>query len=126
VLYSDLNTSFIIHPVLLDIRPVTDIDAVKSSVRNLVLTSYRDRMFHPEIGTNISRLLFENVNIFTAMSLQQEIEHVLLTHESRVTDIVVQVVDDSERNAYLVTITFRVTFSPESPTEVSFYLTRIR
>jgi phage baseplate assembly protein W len=125
-LYADLNSSFIVHPILRDIRPVTDIDAVKSSVRNLVMTSYRDRPFHPEIGTNISRLLFETANVFTAMSLRQEIEHVLATFESRVADVTVQVVDDSERNAYLITIGFRVTFAQESLTEVSFYLNRIR
>lgn len=126
-LWSDLNLAFVVHPILMDLRPVTDAEAVKNSVRNLVCTSYFERPFHPEIGSNIGKLLFENVNVFTAISIRQEIENLLGEQEPRVTDVVVKVSDDSDRNAYQVTIGYRITQKPEMQTQsLSFYLSRLR
>jgi phage baseplate assembly protein W len=117
--------AFIVHPVLNDIVPLYDIDAIKNAVKTLVLTSRFDTPFHPEIGTGISRLLFESVDPFTALSLKQEIENVLLKYEPRIVYPQVSVFDDSDRNAYQITITFAIAFAPTSPIEVSFYLNRI-
>jgi uncharacterized protein len=125
VLYADLNTLFVVHPVLKDIKPVTDIDAVKNAVKNLVLSSRQDRPFHPELGCRITDMLFENASPFTAMSIRQEIEQVLIDHEPRINQIVVGILDDSDRNAYQVNISFNVIYD-NTQQEISFYLNRLR
>jgi len=60
--YSDLDLNFTIHPVKKDInRHVGDM-AVINSIKNLVLTNHYERPFQPDIGSNIRRLLFENMD----------------------------------------------------------------
>ena len=124
-LYADLNTLFFAHPVLKDIKPVTDIDAVKNAVKNLVLSSRYDRPFHPELGCRITEMLFENATPFTAMSIRQEIEQVLAEHEPRINQVNVEILDDSDRNAYMVNISFNVIYDNRQA-EISFYLNRLR
>lgn len=125
VLYADLNTLFFEHPVLKDIKPITDIDAVKNAVKNLVLSSRFDRPFHPELGCRITEMLFENATPFTAISIRQEIEQVLLEHEPRINQVDVEILDDSDRNAYVVNISFNV-IADNREAEISFYLNRLR
>lgn len=125
-LYSDLPINFKdVHPNLKDILPLRDIDAVKQSVISLILTNQGERPFQPDIGSNITRLLFEPADVFTASAIQREIHAVLKRFEPRVTNIVVQVFDNSDRNAYDITIGFQIIFS-EEPQEVNFYLERLR
>ena len=85
--YSDLDLTFIIHPVLRDIRPITDIAAVKNSIKNIVLTSFYDHPFHPEIGSGVRALLFEPASIFTALSLKDEIQRCLGKFEPRINNV---------------------------------------
>ena len=59
--YKDLNLNFSANPVTGDVATVTDVIAIKRSVRNLLLTNHYDRPFHPEIGSNVPHLLFENL-----------------------------------------------------------------
>ena len=68
VLFSDVPLEFITHPNTRDIRPLTDINAVRQAVKILVLSNYTDRPFHPELGGNVTRYLFENANKFTAVA----------------------------------------------------------
>lgn len=124
-IYADLNTFFYVHPVLNDIKPITDIEAVKASVKNLILSSKYDRPFHPELGSGINQLLFENASVFTAMSIRQEIERVLSDYEPRIDQLKVEIFDDLDRNAYMVTIGFNVIYV-NAETEITFYLNRLR
>ena len=66
--YKDLNLNFSANPVTGDVATVTDVIAVKRSVRNLLLTNHYDRPFHPEIGSNVPHLLFENLNPVTGFA----------------------------------------------------------
>jgi phage baseplate assembly protein W len=124
-IYADLNTLLYVHPVLNDVRPVTDIEAVKNSVKNLVLSSRYDRPFHPELGCRITEMLFENASPFTAMAIRQEIEQVLAEHEPRINEVSVEILDDLDRNSYLVNISFNVIYDNRGA-EISFYLNRLR
>ena len=125
-LYTDLPINFKgVHPNLKDIIALKDIDAVKQSVKNLILTNHGERPFQPEIGSNITRLLFEPADTFTASAISREVKAVLKRFEPRVTNITVQVFDNSDRNAYSITIGFTVVFSDEAQ-EVNFYLQRLR
>ena len=75
--YSDIDLNFTIHPVKKDInRHVGDM-AVINSIKNLVLTNHYERPFQPDIGSNIRRLLFENMDTITASSIEREIEQTI-------------------------------------------------
>ena len=59
-IYKDLNLDFQQNTATKDIQKIEDVESVKRSVRNLVSLNYYEKPFHPEIGSNIRGLLFEN------------------------------------------------------------------
>ena len=122
--YSDLNLSSALHPVYKDFLPSLDIDAVKTSIKNLVLTNSYERPFQPEINGKISELLFENAGPFVALEIKDRITALVTRYEPRVANLSVDVVDDVDANSYFVSIRFTVINNREA--ELTFYLTRIR
>ena len=124
--YSDLSLVFDdVHPNTNDIPKKRDFEAVKQSVKNLILTNYGERPFQPGIGSNITRYLFEPGDPFTAVSIKQDVLKVLKEHEPRVNGVTVFVSDNIERNAIEITIQYNVIFSPQRQ-EVQFFLERLR
>ena len=113
------------HPGTEDLSSVKDLDAVKQSVKTLVLTNFNERPFHPEIGSNVTALLFEPADAFTANAIKEEIIYVLKKYEPRTNGHTVEVSDNSDRNAYEVTIGFNMIYSPNRE-EITFYLQRLR
>jgi len=123
--YADLDLSLIPHPNKKDIIPMTDIDAVRNSIKNLVLTSRYERPFQPELGSGVSGLLFENSSPDTIFLLKEYVREVVSNYEPRVSDLRVLVEDDSDNNAYYITIAFNV-ISVDTEADVQLYLERIR
>ena len=107
-LYSDLNLNFNKNPATKDIAKLKDVEAVKRSVRNLILTNRFERHFHPEIGSDIRALLFENMTPTIQTLLTDRIKDVLDTYEPRavLNDVIVSA--DMDLNQYGVTIKFYV------------------
>ena len=124
-LFADLPLDFIAHPNTKDIRPITDIQAIRQAVKILVLSNFSDRPFHPELGSNVTHYLFENPDRFTAVAIRDEILRVIRRKEPRVTNPKVEVQLDEEYNRLLVTVIFQIR-NTNTRTEVSFYLDRIR
>ena len=123
--YSDLNLNFTRNPATGDVARLTDIEAVKRSVRNLVLTNQFERPFHPEIGSSVRALLFENVTPLNAILLEDRIREVIINFEERAQITNVRVIDDADRNGYRVIINFQVLNSVENVT-ITEFLQRLR
>ena len=123
--YVDLDLDFTRHPVTNDVVKITDVDAVKRSVRNLINTNHFERPFHPEIGGNVRALLFENMTPLTALNLQRKIEEVLSNFEPRakITQIIAD--PDMDRNGYRLEIRFYV-IGIQNPITVETFLERLR
>lgn len=128
--YSDLDLDFIAHPTTKDVVKKKGFDAIKRSVRNLVLTNFYDRPFRPGIGSNAQKILFDNINPFTAIFLRDAIEEVIVNFEPRVklredenNGIVVNVNPDN--NGYDVTISFTI-INTGAPVTFSLFLERLR
>ena len=102
-----------------------DFDAVKTSVINLVMTKYYERPFHPEIGCNVTAMLFENMTSITAMSIQRSIQDVIQNFEPRAKLQSVVATPDYDNNGYTVSITFYV-LNIAQPQTVTFFLERLR
>ncbi len=124
-LFADIPLDFIAHPNTKDIRPITDVQAIRQAVKILVLSNFADRPFHPELGANVTRYLFENPDSFTAAAIRDEILRIIKRKEPRVRNPKVEVELDEEYNRLLVTLIFQIR-NTNTNTEVSFYLDRIR
>ena len=123
--WSDLDLDFLSHPTTNDIVKKKDVEAIKRSVRNLILTNKFERPFHPEIGSDITATLFEIVSPTTAVVLQSAIREVLTNFEPRVRLIDISVLGDIDKNGYYVTIKFQPINIPE-PVKVDLFLERLR
>ena len=125
VLYSDFDLSFLKHPNTKDVTILKDIDAVKQSVKNLVLTAQGERPFQPLLGSNIRSLLFEPVDDFTAFDIKEEVQTTLQNFEPRVKILNIDVVSEPDNNRFRLSIDFQMITNLETGT-ASFYLERIR
>ena len=122
--YSDLDVS-LSRDVTNDIAPLKDIEAVKAAVKNLVLTSFGERPFQPNLGSAIKGLLFEPADRISIAVLRKSIVDVLRKNEPRIDSITIEVKDESENNRYMVDLGFRV-ISLNQEVDISFYLQRVR
>ena len=124
-LYSDLDLRMSIHPVKKDVIPLNDIQAVRNSVKNLILTNFGERPFQSKLGSNVTALLFEPADQFTAIQMKKEIDRLLKDHEPRVNAVKIKILDDVDANAYRVSIKFNV-ITQNTTTEVELGLQRLR
>ena len=124
--YRDLDLFFAKTQSSKDIRKVTDIQAVKRSVRNLVLLNHYEKPFHPEIGSGIRDMLFENMSNMTAFILAKKIEDVIENFEPRVRLIGVRADPNLDRNEYEVTIEFFVVNAPTELVDLTVFLEVLR
>ena len=124
--YSDFYTNFNVHPQNKKLAKYANEEAVKRSIRNLILTEKYDRMFQPEIGTRIGGLLFENMSDTITDQLKKTIDETIQTYEprARVLDIIIQA--NESRNSYDVYIYFEVINSTADPVTLNLTLYRVR
>ena len=123
--FKDLDLNFTIHPVRKDVNTHKGEYAIINSVKNLVLTNHYERPFQPELGSNIRRLLFENVDSVIAAQIEREIEETINNFEPRVEISKVTAVASPNENRYNVELEFFVINSP-NPITINFFLERIR
>ena len=124
--YSDLDLFFGKNSVGSDVNRVTDIQAVKRSLRNLVNLNTFEKPFHPEIAGGIREMLFEPMTPITAVVLTKKIEDVIENFEPRVRLVSVRALPDFDRNIYNVAIEFYVVNAPTELVDLSVMLERLR
>ena len=124
--YTDLDLFFGSKTVSKDINKVTDIQAVKRSIRNLVLTNHYEKPFHPEIGSGVRGILFEPMTPLTAHILTRKIEDVIENFEPRAKLISVRAQPNLDRNEYECTIEFFVVNAPTELVDLTVFLERLR
>jgi phage baseplate assembly protein W len=123
--FRDLDLNFNIHPVRKDINKHVGDKAIINSIRNLLSTNNYERLFNPIFGGNIRRLLFENLDMVTAIRVEKEIYTTIQNYEPRVSLQRVTVVPEYESNAFKVRIEFNIVNRPE-PVTITFQLERLR
>lgn len=123
--FSDFDVDFTAHPITGDLTRKTGVNAVVQSVLSLVQTNHYERPFHPEIGSNIRKLLFELSDSVTANLIAEEIKHVLSNFEPRVNVTEVYVQSDAEGLGYNVTIVFTL-IGVAAPISITTFLERLR
>ncbi len=123
--FSDFNTSLAIHPIKKDLSLKTDVDAVKQSIKNLVLTNKMERPFQPTLGCDIRKVLFENLTPSTIVFAKAAIVETLERYEPRCNIININASQDPDNNAMHLTLTFSVINNSEVE-ELNLILERIR
>jgi len=124
--YSDLDLFFGQRNVGKDVNKITDIQAVKRSLRNLINLNAFEKPFHPEISGGVRDMLFENMTPITAVVLTRKIEDVINNFEPRVRLVSVRAIPDMDRNIYNVSIEFYVVNAPTELVDLSVMLERLR
>ena len=125
-IYKDINLNFGIHPVTKQINTLTDAAAVKRSVRNLVQYGFYEKPFHPEIGSGVRDLLFENMTPFVANNLSKQIEEIITNYEPRALLANIEVIPRFDINQYEVIVEFYIQNAPAELVDLSFSLERLR
>lgn len=123
--YIDLDLGFEVHPVKKDLLSLKDAEAIKNSVRNLVLGQNYERKFHPEIGSLVTSMLFENATPITAVNIKNSIENVLTNFEKRIKIKQITVNVSPDENGYNAVIEFYILNTLE-PVIFDIYLERTR
>ena len=124
-IYKDLDLDFGRNTVTNDVNKLTDVEAVKRSVRNLINTNHYERPFHPEIGSNLRAMLFENITPQMTHALSKQIDLLIRNFEPRARLVQINVQPFIERNGYRASISFFVVNTPER-VEVETFLERLR
>ena len=125
VVYSDFFTDFDKHPIRNTLLRKTNVDAVKQSLRNLLLTDRGERLFQPKVGGHIRAMLFENITSQTFITMQEHIKDVIEAHEPRADVIDVIVAQTFNDHEVQVTIVFRVV-NIQEPVTLELLLERVR
>lgn len=125
IVYSDFFTNLNVHPNKLDLVLHTNEDAVKRSIRNIILTNRGERFFNPVLGSSVRALLFENFTPQTAGLLKDYITTTIENFEprARLREVYVQALPDE--SAYAATIVFNV-INKSEPITLELLLNRIR
>ena len=124
-IYKDLNLDFAQNTATKDIQKMLDVESVKRSVRNLINTNYYEKPFHPEIGSNLRGMLFENITPQISHFIGKQIEMLIKNYEPRCRLVEVSNKPNLDRNGYSVSISFYVVNSP-NPVQVETFLERLR
>jgi len=124
--YKDLDLFFGRKSSNNDVGTVTDIQAVKRSIRNLVLLNAFEKPFHPEIASGVRDMLFELMTPVTAALLARQVQDVIENFEPRARLVGVRAIPDYDKNSYSVTVEFYVVNTPTELVDLTIFLERLR
>jgi phage baseplate assembly protein W len=125
VFYSDLKVNLGVHPFTQDITVNTNVEAVKRSIRNIIMTRRGERPYNPNYGTGLQYLLFENMSPGLVAAIRSEITTGIQNFEPRATVLDVRVSGSIDSNALTAAIIFSVESQPE-PIVLDLILDRVR
>ena len=124
--FKDLSMTFQSNPLNGDLIAIKNVNAITRSIRNIVLTTPGEKFFDPDFGSNVSRLLFENVDDITASQIQEEIEFSINNYEPRVKLLDVKVIADNDNASFDTIITYEVIGADVPPQALEFALQSTR
>ena len=108
VTYKDLSFDFTANPQTGDVATVRDDVSVKRGIKNILLTSPYERLFQPEVGSGIKKLLFEPMTPITEQRLSDACRDAIDAWETRAPVISIAVIPEEEYNRYRVAIKFSI------------------
>ena len=123
--FSDIDMAFLPNPVSKDISKKYDENAIKQSLKNIILTRNFERPFRSDVGSQISALLFEPLTPMLSSLIKKTIENTVSAYEPRVNLLDVSVLLSPDNNGVYVTIVFTIV-NTSTPISVDLFLERTR
>lgn len=124
--YSDFMNNLDLNPITGLLAKVTNEDAVKQSLKNLIYTNRTERFYNPFIGSRLRSLMFEPMDSVTQQLLSKEINETISNNEPRVEILNVIVTPREDQNRYDIKIVFRLINRPEQTLDLNLSLKRVR
>tara|TARA_B100000287_G_C19984047_1_gene523696 strand:- start:75 stop:476 length:402 start_codon:yes stop_codon:yes gene_type:complete len=120
--FKDVSMSFQVNPITSDIIGVKNDTAIARSIRNLVLTTPGERFFNPDIGSGVSKVLFETIDEISSSVIRDEIEETIIRFEPRVKLEDVRVKPNYDNHEFDVTVTYTIVGIDVLPQQLTFAL----
>jgi phage baseplate assembly protein W len=120
--FKDISSSFKVNPLNEDLIAIKNETAIARSIRNLVLTQQGARFFNPILGSEVSNLLFENIDGLTAQDVEDQIRVTIDNFEPRANLTGVDVIPNYDNGEFHVTVNYEIVGIDVLPQELSFAL----
>lgn len=124
--FKDLSVTFKKHPVTDDVITVKDKAAITQSIKNLLLTRKGERLFQPQLGSNLQKSLFEPLDYGTAGMIKSQVKETIKRWEPRVIVEDVRCEPDFNTNGYEVELYYRIIGREDRQQQAGFFLERTR
>ena len=124
--FKDISMSFKVSPLTFDLIANKNETAIARSIRNLILTAPGERPFNPELGSQVSRLLFNPMDDITTDSLREQISNTINNFEPRVNLRQVIVQPNFDVGEYDISIRYDIVGIEATPQQLSFALQQTR
>ena len=123
--FKDISISFDVNPLTQDLIAIKNETAIARSIRNLISTIKGESPYSTK-GSNLTNLLFENINSLTSSLIQSEITETINRYEPRVSLIGVEVNPDYDNNTFDVVITYTIIGIDVPPQQLTLVLNTVR
>ena len=124
--FKDLSMSFQNNPLTNDLIALKNENAIARSIRNIVFTVPGEKFFNEDFGSEVSQLLFENVDNISALTVRDQIRQSITNFEPRVDLRTVDVSADFDNNNFDVVIIYDIIGADIPPQELQFVLQQTR
>ena len=120
--FKDISMTFQANPLNNDLIAIKNENAIARSIRNIVFTLPGEKYFNPNFGSQISKVLFENIDDITASVIVDEIKESIRNYEPRVELLDVEAIPNFDNNQFDVNIIYIIVGSEIPPQELQFAL----
>ena len=124
--FKDISMSFQSNPLNNDLIGLKNENAIARSVRNIVFTVPGEKFFNPRFGSDVSEVLFENINEITASTIEDQIRLSINNYEPRVELISVEAIPNYDNNQFDTSVTYKIIGIDIPPQELQFVLQQTR
>ena len=120
--FKDINLSFKRHPVTNDVVTISNEDAIKRSVKNIIFTIVGEKPYSPDFGSKINDSLFELTTSLSEISISDQIISSLRNFEPRINNIEASVSILADSHEMNCTVQYEIVGIPTPPQKVDILL----
>lgn len=120
--YKDLSMTFKQNPLNNDLIVLRNENAIARSIRNIIMTYPGEKFFNEDFGSEVSRLLFDNLDPLTAIEIKDQITFSIVNYEPRADLLSVDVSPNYDEGEFDVVITYNIVGVDAAAQQLSFAL----
>ena len=113
------------HPIKKDITLLEDDEAVKMSIKNIVLTNKKEKRFQSNFGGNMRNYLFEDIDFILQESIKDDLIDLITRYESRITELKIKNMTSPDDNTLSFTIQYKILNYPQ-PFTLDMVINKVR